>query len=93
MIFLFVSSSDETYHCVTGGLKQLPGQLPAVELSTLPIILKVQPDASTLQFFLFFFLYLSLRMFCLLSSQKGKNVCFMCQPLGLFWSFGVMYAD
>ncbi|KAM7484998.1 hypothetical protein LguiA_001007 [Lonicera macranthoides] len=42
----FNTLNDETYHCVTGGLKQLPGQLPAVELSTLPIILKILVESG-----------------------------------------------
>lgn len=40
--------ADETFHSVNSELRELP----AVELSTLPLILKVQKDALVLSYFI-----------------------------------------
>jgi hypothetical protein len=47
-MFSFVIYADETFHSVNSELRELP----AVELSTLPLILKVQKDALFLSYFI-----------------------------------------
>jgi len=47
-MFSFVIYADETFHSVNSELRELP----AVELSTLPLILKVQKDALVLSYFI-----------------------------------------